>query len=114
MKTLKKGFTLVELIVVIGIMAILIVIVFPRLRGYTEKASEQVCEINSKELERLYNAYLITEGVRHGDNIFDQYLGQYGKDICPKGGNISYNDGSVKCSIHDEVEEDNGEDVPYL
>ena len=112
MKVLKKGFTLVELILVIGIIAILIVIAFPRFNGYTEKVREQVCETNRRELKRMYNAYLIIEDRKHEENIFEQYLNKYGKDICPSGGAISYDEEKIKCSNHDGNEDDG--EVPYI
>ncbi|MBN2797029.1 MAG: type II secretion system protein [Clostridia bacterium] len=54
----KKGFTLVELIIVIAVMAILAAIVIPRMTGITqsfkEKADERVCENYARELEIMY------------------------------------------------------------
>jgi len=51
----KKGFTLVELIIVIAVMAILAAIVIPRMSGITEsfreKADERSCETIARELE---------------------------------------------------------------
>lgn len=53
----KKGFTLVELIIVIAVMAILAAIVVPRMSGITdsfkEKADERVCENYARDLEVL-------------------------------------------------------------
>lgn len=51
----KKGFTLVELIIVIAVMAILAAIVVPRMSGITqsfrEKADLRSCETLARELE---------------------------------------------------------------
>lgn len=74
----NKGFTLVELIVVIGILAILIIIAVPR-----------------------FNVYI-------GCTI------QYGKDICPENGNVSYDNGQVRCSVHTNKDEHDEGEVPYL
>ena len=53
----KKGFTLVELIIVIAVMAILAAIVIPRMSGITtsfkEKADERMCENYAREIEVL-------------------------------------------------------------
>jgi len=50
----KKGFTLVELIIVIAVMAILAAIVIPRMTGITaifrENADERSCETIGREL----------------------------------------------------------------
>ncbi len=51
----KKGFTLVELIIVIAVMAILAAIVVPRMSGITQsfkvKADERVCDTLAREIE---------------------------------------------------------------
>ncbi len=44
----KKGFTLVELIVVISILAVLALILVPSIIGYTAKAKQAVGEANAK------------------------------------------------------------------
>lgn len=48
MKLNKKGFTLVELIVVISILAVLALILVPSIIGYTAKAKEAVGKANAK------------------------------------------------------------------
>lgn len=47
----KKGFTLLELVVVIAILAILLAIAIPAYTGYREKAEEQAFNANVKTLE---------------------------------------------------------------
>jgi hypothetical protein len=54
--------------------------------------------------------------LEHSDVVFDQYLQGIDGNICPVGGEISYVDGKVKCSLHPRdidsgVEEEN---VPFL
>lgn len=110
----NKGFTLVELIVVIGILAILIIIAVPRFNVYIEKVRGQVCDTNCRELDRMYYSYLITEGLNHSDQIFDGYIIQYGKDICPENGNVSYDNGQVRWSVHTNKDEHDEGEVPYL
>ena len=110
MKALNKGFTLVELIVVIGIISVLIVIFTARFNGYIGKVKEQVCRTNCRELEREYHRYLIIEKLTHNEEIFDDFLRNYSGKTCPENGIIIYKDGRLECSIHAE---DNG-DVPYI
>jgi prepilin-type N-terminal cleavage/methylation domain-containing protein len=48
----KKGFTLVELIVVLVILAILMALIFPALVKYIDKTHKKVCELNKAGLLR--------------------------------------------------------------
>lgn len=48
MKALKKGFTLIELIVVIAILAILALLIVPQVTGYVTKANEAVAKANAR------------------------------------------------------------------
>jgi prepilin-type N-terminal cleavage/methylation domain-containing protein len=114
----NKGFTLVELIVVIAITAILATVAAPSFVAYTERAKEQVCNTNCLQLERMYDAYLILEDIEHIDFMFVQYLQEYGKNICPDHGDISYVDGKVQCNVHtkgdDAESDDDDESIPFL
>lgn len=120
-RTYKKGFTLIEMMVVISIMSILGAILIPNMIRYTQRAKEAVCKDNCLQLERMYETYLIIEGVDHSDRIFEQYVQALDRVICPGNGDISYVDGKVKCSLHsgdegvqeDENDVDDGS-VPFL
>jgi type IV pilus assembly protein PilA len=48
MKTMKKGFTLIELIVVIAIIAILALILVPQVTGYISNAQESADKASAK------------------------------------------------------------------
>jgi hypothetical protein len=69
----------------------------------------------------MYESFLDLEGIEHSNIIFAQYQQDYGEDICPENGDISYVDGIVRCSLHPRDDGggdgDNGGDeveVPYL
>jgi len=47
MKALKKGFTLIELIVVIAILAILALLIVPQVTGYVDQANKSVAIANA-------------------------------------------------------------------
>ncbi|WP_423786670.1 type II secretion system protein, partial [Holdemania massiliensis] len=53
MKRRNKGFTLIELIVVVAILVLLMLMLVPKLTGFTETAADTVCHANQ------LNAYKI-------------------------------------------------------
>jgi prepilin-type N-terminal cleavage/methylation domain-containing protein len=101
--TKQDGFTIVEIITVLSILAILSVLAIPRFADYTDTAKVQVCRSNCETIERVYEAYLITlEELEHSELFFSMYMIKNNYDICPDGGVISYVDGEIHCSIHNE------------
>lgn len=109
---------MIELIVVLAILAILAVIAIPSVTGYIDTTKEQVCKTNCLKLERIYESYLILEDLEHTDAIFHQYKLEYGQDICPEHGELSYINGKIQCKIHNrgdatENYDDDGS-VPFL
>lgn len=55
MRTEKRGFTLIELIVVIAILAILAFLIVPKVTGYVDQANDMVAKGYAKT---CYNEYL--------------------------------------------------------
>ena len=64
-------------------------------------AEERVCDANRKAVERMYAAFLVENDIDHMDSIFNQYIIDNFDEICPASGVISYEDGKIKCSVHD-------------
>ena len=111
------GFTLVELIVVIAILGIIAAVAVPRLAGFKSKAEESVCAANRKTVERLYSTFLLEN--EHGESTFNQFLIENFDEVCTVSGVISYVDGKIKCSLHEDASKsDEGEppedEVPWL
>ena len=51
----RKGFTLIELIVVIAILGILALFLVPSFMGYAKDAKQSVCESNMTSIQRAYH-----------------------------------------------------------
>lgn len=75
----KKGFTLIELIVVIAILGILSAIAIPRLSGFQDNAKHQTNEANRKMIEnacKLYEANTGALPTAIANITVNTYLGQ--------------------------------------
>lgn len=115
----NKGFTLVELLVVMAILAILASIAVPIYVCYLERAAKEVCNANCLQVERMYHIYLLMENKEDTNNVFDEFLQNYEETICPDNGDIKYEKGKVRCILHSEDEANGNDDeddgsVPFL
>ena len=88
----NRGFTLVELIVVLVILAILAAVLVPTLLGYIDKAKEKQYVINAKTALDAAQAELVKEYAKNSSSL------ELGKPIIS--GNMvtdvnSFNDGTI-------------------
>ena len=91
---MRRGFTLVELMIVVLILGALTFIVVPRISGSSQDAKEKACTTNRKTMDRQIELYFVQEGtypnsltdVTENNTYFPD-----GPPVCPLGGTYSMN-----------------------
>ena len=105
MKKTKKGFTLVELVIVVAVMAVLVAVAIPTVGAITKKAQDSADATNAQTIEsmiKLHQAELSSAGTTDGvtalskDNMEDA-LEQAKLGI--KDGYFLYDDETGDCTV---------------
>lgn len=118
-KQKKRGFTLIELIVVVAILVALLLILVPRLTGFTSTAAEVQCQQTRQKVMEMYNAYQIKGEPVSIENLLknkdDEYFISTPK--CASGGKYSVVEIKglvtlIKCSKHGSISSGNLDYTP--
>ncbi len=105
MKRNNRGFTLMEMLIVVAIIAILIAIAVPAISSALSKAKEATCAANRRSLQ----TQLVGEQISmDGKTLQDVWNGAGAENqkewrekyICPAGGTITVNKNGIICSKH--------------
>ncbi len=105
----QKGFTLMELMIVIVIIGVLAAIGVPAYTNYVEKARATTCDANRRSLSTANGLYYAENGEYAGDiNDLEAYLDAttISNFTCPSKGTFTFNadNGTITCSKHDAQE----------
>lgn len=87
----RKGFTLIELIVVIAILGILALFLVPSFMGYAKDAKQSVCESNMTSIQRAYHFQMAKQEKDETEDLLNEVMNNKYDDFstapkCPSGG----------------------------
>ena len=68
-KKRRKGFTLIELIIVLAVMAIIAAIAIPNLSGVKENAAKKTDEQSGKTIQRSIEVLMADGTIKYGDAV---------------------------------------------
>lgn len=95
---MKKGFTLVEMIVIVCIIAVLSLLSAPSIIETIRSGNKQVCLDNQKAILSEY--YAKSPYTDNKETLFKQIIIEYG-EICPNGTIIAITaPGHLNCPLH--------------
>ena len=109
----RRGFSLVEIMVVVAIIATVLAIVIPNLFRMLSVSKQTVCIANLKKIVTAVEQFSIDNHIPTGTSlsqqqegeVYDNYL-RGGKPKCPSGGEYVINpvdsDPQVQCTREDE------------
>lgn len=100
----RDGFTLMEMLIVVAIIAILIAIAIPVFNSQLEKARKATCDANCRSLTAVVRTDYMTDGTTYIDAFTKEYATC--KYNCPDKGTLTCDSatGTVSCSIHSPSE----------
>lgn len=108
----RSGFTLMEMLIVVAIIAVLVVIAIPVLTGTLTSARKATCEANRRSLKAELAAAAMSAGETDLSLVFDDPsaygIGDRDSFTCPDGGTWTCDAaGDISCSKHpDEAADD--------
>lgn len=99
-----KGFTLIELILVISIMIIVAIISIPKFSNIVDTQKEKSCIVNRNNLIQQYHLQSSIDENLTLDNFIENSSSYFKKEVaCPSNGEYSIVDDEIICSVHGSV-----------
>jgi competence protein ComGC len=96
----NKGFTLIEMLVVLMVISVLIILIVPNLNTNSENINEKGCDALTALVQAQIDAYYIDHGKYPstlGTLVSENYINE-NQQKCPDGSNLEYDNGNVSSS----------------
>lgn len=109
LKNNEKGFSLVELMVVVVIIGVLVAIAIPVYNITTDRAEKGACHANQRMIEGAASQYAMNEGIsidEVGINDLDVYFNDGTLPTCPSDGTYNIENGKASCTEHNHYSEE--------
>ncbi len=92
-RTVQRGFTLLEIMVVVFILGVLITIALPSWMNARARAQARTCSANLRQIHQAKEMYALANRLQNGapaqmSNLVPQYL--QAEPFCPAGGGAAY------------------------
>ena len=116
-KIRRSGFSLTEVIAVLAVLSILSAILIPIIGGMIRSVQTNICHMNMKKANDYYEAWLLVNRKDHNEMNYRSFCDTYTQKLCPIGGEPTYSNGTILCSMHATTDDFNDTDpteVPYL
>lgn len=103
----RRGFTLMEVLIAVAVIAVLVAIAVPLFSSNLEKAREATCSANRRSLQSLLSVSYVD-----GEDPDEVWASQSGSFVCPDGGTLSWSRDpttgvvTVWCSVHNPTDSD--------
>jgi len=118
--TNEKGFTLIEILVVIGIIAILSSVGVASYSSMIHRSEESACQINREQIEAIFLRYQVDYPGATLQGCLAGHYSELNSELemctCPDGGTYYVgDDGNLKCTVHggnEEAAEEANSNVP--
>jgi prepilin-type N-terminal cleavage/methylation domain-containing protein len=112
-KNSNTGFTLVEIMVVVAVIAAILAVAIPNFLGSSEKSRKTICIANLTKMDTAIDQWVLQENISHGIAISESAAEEIcnnnikgGRPKCPSGGVYAFYivgvEPQVTCSLEEK------------